>query len=99
MIIGLLDDPRMCTIRAIGIDFGSGIERSAKAAVMGGQPEFLGVIRPAVGNVVLAAAVDLEGAEGKHRAAVLDGRALIVSIKLNLIRARQIVQRLPVGGE
>src|SRR5262249_14511597 len=61
-----------------------------------GQPKFLRVIRPAMGNVVLATTINLKRAVGKHGAFVFDGRSLVAAIQLDLIRAGEIMQSLPV---
>ena len=87
----------------LGGDRRGGVERGAQPAVGGGQPQFLGVIRPAVGDVVLAAAITFKGAVGEHVAAVFEAGRLVVAVQLHHVGAGKIVQPLQVrrhrGGE
>ena len=50
-------------------------------------------------DIVLAAAIDFEGAIGKHCAAVLDAGRLVVFVVLDLVRTSKVMQRFEVGGQ
>ena len=53
----------------------------------------LGIIRPTVSGVVLAASVDVR-VEEQHRAAVLQAWGFVVAVAENHVRGGQVVQSL-----
>src|ERR1035437_976131 len=98
-VVSLLLNLHTCSRAHLRAHLAGGVEGRAQAPVRRRQPEFLSVIRPAVRDVVLAAAIPLKRAVGEHGAIVLDLRGFVPLVELDLVCAGQVVQPLPIRRE
>ncbi len=79
-----------------GGDFRRRVEHGGQPVVGRGHPEMLGKVRPAVRDVVLAAAVAVRVVR-EHLAAVLQARRLVLAVEPADVRAGQVMQPFQVG--
>ena len=79
-----------------GGDLGGRIEHGGKPVAGRRHPQSLGVVRPAVSDVVLAAAVDVRVVQ-QHGPAVLQAGRFVAAVAQYHVRGRQVSQGLEIG--